>query len=102
VTRTAQVDELESFTPKWFLGEVVTLSTASGLLVSIHLLSKRYDDSLDAFKNAFTWVSRYDEKNGETIVDINNPCNAAFVSQQDQQQTIATAGLALTVKVNGK
>lgn len=87
----AEVNELVTFTPQSFLGEVVTLSSATSPFVNIHLLPKRYKGAADAFKSAFSWISGYVQKNGETITDIDNPCNAAFVSQQDQQGIVAAA-----------
>lgn len=98
----AEVNELVTFAPQSFLGEVVTLSPATAPFANIHLLPMRYKVAADAFKNAFSWISFYVHKNGETITNIDNPCNAAFVSQQDQQKFVAAAGLTLTVKVNGK
>lgn len=62
---------------------------------------QQFQLSSDAFSHAFNWVKSYSAERGYSINFVNNPCNCEFLSQAEQQDLVAAAGLSLLVKVNG-
>ena len=66
--------------------------------VSFH---QQFNNASDAFNHALNWVNGYSAKHGYTINRVNNPCNCEFLSQQDQQVIVQSAGFKIQVQVNG-
>lgn len=56
----------------------------------------------DNFKAGIVFVQNYLKAvdAGDSIIDIHNPCNCAFVSQADQDAIISSLGLTIKVRVN--
>lgn len=70
-------------------------------LPRLFTLDQEFQDSEAAFAYGLRWLIEYSTNHSYTITRINNPCNCEFLSQEQQQQLVQSAGLRIQIQVNG-
>jgi hypothetical protein len=86
----------------YFLAEVLYRLPEFSPFSNVYSFSTPYSDSGSAFNAAFVWTQGFVEKRGETIREIDNPCNCPLLSKLKQQAIVSAAGVNVPVLENGK